>query len=104
MPHTAPPTRADLFAWWGTADDGEPGDVFDLALSVALRTQAQRCQVGPYTPELHAAALRRAARFLAAKGLTLGASDAGDFGTVMIPRWDAEIESYEAAHRVGGFA
>lgn len=104
MAHAAPPTRADLFAWRGVADTGEPGDVYDLALSVALRLQSQRCRTGPYTPELHAAALRRAARFLAAKGLTLGASDAGDFGTMMIPRWDAEIEQYEMAHRFGGFA
>jgi glycosyltransferase A (GT-A) superfamily protein (DUF2064 family) len=100
----APPTRQDLFDWLGTTDPGAPGDVYDLALEQALEGQRARCVIGPYTPALHGAALRRAARFLAAKGMSLGAFDSGDFGTMYLPRWDAQIEELEMHYRRGGFA
>jgi len=102
---TSPPSRADLFAWLGLVDPGgDPGDTYDLALQVAVNQQEQVCLVRPYSAELHAAALRRAARFLAAKGLALGTVDTGDLGTVTLPRWDGQIESLESNWRRGGFA
>lgn len=97
------PTRADLAEWLGVPDQGTPGDLWDLALQVAQEQQTARCVVRPYTPALHAAALRRAARFLAARGFPLGAADSGDL-PMFLPRWDAEIESYEADARLGPFA
>ena len=100
----APPDRARLFDWLGTTDTGQAGDVWDLALETAKGEQAADCSLDPYTPGLHAACLRRAARFAASKGLTLGAFDGGDFGQIYLPRWDTEIERYEAPHRLGGFA
>lgn len=99
----APPDRAALFAWLRRSDDGAPGDVNDLALATALATQAAWCVVDPYTESLHAAALRRAARFLAARGIALGATDT-EYGQYSLRRWDAEIETYEAPRRTGGFA
>jgi hypothetical protein len=99
-----PPTRADLFDWLQMIDTGEPGDLYDLALDVAAQAQRARCQVSPYTPALHAAVLRRAARFLAARGMALGSYDNGDYGQSYIPRWDTEIRDYESLHRFGSFA
>ena len=99
-----PPGRAELFAWLSLTDTGTAGDVYDLALQTALDGQAAVCDVSRYTAGLHAAAMRRAARFLTARGLTLGASDAGEWGQLMIPRWDAEIEAYERPYRIGAFA
>lgn len=99
----APPTRADLAEWLGVPDTGTPGDVWDLALQVAREQQTARCRVQPYTAGLHAAALRRAARVLAARGFALGAVDSGDL-PMFLPRWDAEIEAYEGDHRWGPVA
>lgn len=105
MPFDLLPSRADLFAWLGQADPGTgPGDVYDLALETAVELQEQACMWADYTSTLHAAALRRAARFLAARGLALSRLDQGEFGSVYLPRWDAEIETYEAEFRRGGFA
>ena len=106
-----PPTRADLFDWLGMADPGTTPDEYDLALAVALEQQSARCTWDdgetpdrPYTDGLHHAALRRAAKILAGKGMSLGFADNGDFGTVYLPRWDQLIEESEMDHRVGGFA
>lgn len=99
------PSRSELFEWLGQADPGTgPGDVYDLALETSIELQGQVCVWTDYTSTLHAAALRRAARFLAARGLALSRLDQGEFGSVYLPRWDAEIETYEAEHRIGGFA
>lgn len=98
------PTRADLFAWLGLVDTGTPGDPYDLALSVGLSEQAQRCTWVDYTSELHHAALRRTARVLASKGLALGRLDAGDFGPIPLLRFDQLIEHDEAPYRLGPFA
>ena len=111
MPHTAPPDRAELLAWLGVSPDpGTAPDDYDLALAAALAEQASACiwsdadGVETYTESLHYAALRRAAVKLAAKGMPLGIFDAGDFGSVYLPRWDSEVERAEAQYRVGGFA
>ena len=97
------PTRADLADWLGVPDTGTPGDGWDKALSVAREQQAQRCCMHPYSWGLHAAALRRAARLLAAQGFALGAVDSGDL-PMFLPKYDAEIEAYEADYRLGPIA
>ena len=97
------PTRADLAQWLGVPDPGTPGDAWDIALSAAREQQTARCVMAPYSWSLHAAALRRAARILAAKGFTLGAVDAGDM-PMYLPRWDVEIETYENDARLGPIA
>ena len=104
MPFDTPPTRADLFAWVGGVDVGTPGDVYDLALETAALGQGADCIWELYTADLHAAALRRAARVLAARGLALGRMEGGDFGPAFVPQWDAEIERYEKDYRRGPFA
>lgn len=100
---TALPTRADLFAWVGAVDTGQAGDVYDMALGIAEEKQAAACTWVDYTTSLHGAALRRAARWLAIKGHSLGTISALDMQT-FIPRWDAGIEEAEADYRRGGFA
>ena len=106
-----PPTRADLLDWLGLTEPGTSPDDYDLALAVAMEQQAARCtwDTGesperPYTAGLHHAALRRAAKMLAAKGMSLGVFDSGDYGTQFQPRWDQQIEDSEMDHRTGGFA
>lgn len=97
----SPPSRSDLLEWLGQADPGTgPGDVYDLALETAIELQAVACSVMVYTGALHAAALRRAARFLAARGLALGRLDQGEFGPSFIPQWDAETDAYEGPYRL----
>jgi hypothetical protein len=101
-----PPTSADVLEWLG-AQPGAPApspELVDDALEVALLQQAQVNIVDPYTAALHYAALRRTARILAARPHTLGTVDAGDYGTLRIARWDAEIQSAEADTLRGGFA
>lgn len=102
-PFVGRPSRADLFAWLGQSDMGDPGDEYDLALDVALEQQAVRCDVTWYGPALHGAALRRAARWLAMRGHSLGALGNADL-VAYVPRWDAGIEEAEADYRWGGFA
>jgi hypothetical protein len=66
----------------------------------------------PYTDWLAMALLRRCARAAAARGLPLGtlpiqstgAGDAMNFGALLLPRIDAEIERYEGPTRVIAFA
>lgn len=105
MPFDQPPSRADLMAWLGMVDPGGPGpDEYDLCLAVALEGQAQRCDVTVYGAELHEAALRRAAREISGRGMSLGIYDSPDFGQQYLPRWDALIEAQEMPYRLGGFA
>ena len=104
MAHNLPPNRAELLAWLGVADPGTSPDDYDLALTGALAEQAADCDVTVYSEPLHHAALRRAARILAGKGMSLGVFDQGDFGTSYLPRFDALIDAAEMDHRLGGFA
>lgn len=98
------PTRADLFNWLQLVDTGQAGDEYDMALAVAVEQQKRVCQVYPYSALLHAAALRRAARFLATRGMALGTFDAGDFGQQSIPWKDTEVQALESSYRVEGIA
>ena len=105
MAFDQPPSRAELLAWLGMADPGTgPDDEYDLCLAVALAAQAQRCDVSEYGPELHEAALRRAAREISGRGMSLGIYDSPDFGQQYLPRWDALVEAQEMPYRLGGFA
>lgn len=94
-----PPDRADLLGWLGLSDPGTSPDDYDMALQVALADQAQRCVTDPYAAGLHHAALRRAAKILAGKGMSLGVFDSGDYGRAFLPRWDQLIEDSEADYR-----
>ena len=106
MSITEPPTRADLLAYLKLSDPGGgPDDEYGLAVTIAVAGQQHRCVVDPYDPQLHAAALRRAARWLAARGHALGVVDMGDYaGIARISRWDSEADAYEAPFLRGGFA
>jgi hypothetical protein len=84
-------------------DGGQAGDVYDMALAVALEEQEAACKWTIYTASLHGACLRRAARWLAIRGHSLGTISALDM-QAFIPRWDAGIEEAEANSRRGGFA
>ena len=97
------PTTADLADWLGI-DETTAGSSLSWALDAALEAQDAACWTAPYTRSLHVAALRRAARILASKQAPLGSLDLGDLGATPIPRWDADIETNEAAHRRGSFA
>lgn len=97
-----PPTSADLVAWLGNRADTIPADLLEEALEVALERQAAECVVDPYSASLRYAALRRAARHLAARPHALGTVDSGDFGASRIARWDAEVTTHEAPYLRGG--
>lgn len=97
---TAPPTAADLAAYLRIDDD--TAGLAD-AVAVAVADQAARCDVSDYTAPLREAALRRAARVFTARAQPLGI-ELGDMGAYPLPRWDAEIETHEAAYRLAGFA
>lgn len=99
-----PPGRADLMAWLGLVDPGTSPDEYDLCLAAALGSQAARCDVTVYGPELHEAALRRAARDVAGRGMSLGVYDSPDFGQQYLPRWDSIVQTLEAPYLLGGFA
>lgn len=105
MPFNQPPSRDDLMSWLGLVDPGTgPDDEYDLCLAVAREAQAQRCDVSIYGPELFEAVLRRAARELAGRGMSLGVYDSPDFGQQYLPRWDALVQAQEAPYLIGGFA
>lgn len=95
-----PPTTADLAAYIKTDRVSEA----DLAgaLASALESQAKRCYVDPYNNDLYEAALRRAARILAARGAPLGALDLGPMGSSPLVRYDAVIEELEGPDRKPG--
>ena len=100
-----PPTVDDLVDWLGGAAAVTIDPVVgQLAIDRATSEQAQTCVVDPYTVSLRGAALRRAARVLAARRAPLGALDLGDLGGGFLPRWDQEIETAEASRRMGAFA
>jgi hypothetical protein len=98
-----PPTRVDLFAWLEQVDAGEPGDVYDMALAIALEQQQSRCQWDTYSVSLHGAALRRAARWLALRGHALGALSNDDM-LGFVPRWDVGVTAGEANYVLGAWA
>jgi hypothetical protein len=92
------PTVADLAEYLGIEVADEPG--LESAVAYAVAAQATLCDVTTYTEALHYAALRRGARWLAARGAPLGVA-AGEYGAAPLYRWDAEIEAAEAPYRVG---
>jgi len=95
-----PPTTVDLAKYIKT--DRVSEDDLGAALSSALGAQAKRCYVDYYSPELFEAALRRAARILAARGAPLGALDLGPMGSSPLVRFDAVIEELEGPDRKPG--
>jgi hypothetical protein len=101
----ARPTTDDVVAWLGGQGVvGVDPAIIGLALDAALDEQAALCDTSRYTASLHQAALRRTARKLTARGAPLGTMDLGEFGTMILPRYDADIAQAEAAYRVGEFA
>lgn len=101
---TVTPPDVDAVLEWLGASGAPPSQALVAdALAVALLEQSQVNVIDPYTEALRYAALRRTARILAARPHTLGTIDAGDFGTLRLSRWDAEIQSAEAATLRGAF-
>lgn len=102
-----PPTAADVARYMGmtvpVAGSPEEQALAD-ALHSGLRAQAKRCDTTDYGLDLAYAALRRAARTVAARSAPLGVVDLGELATTRIPAWDAEIESLEAPYRLGPIA
>jgi hypothetical protein len=70
-----------------------------LILAGELSAQAQLCVVEPWPAELTPAIYRRVGRAIAATGAPLGVVSGNDFGSAVLPRWDAEIERYERPYR-----
>lgn len=98
---TARPSAADVAAYLDI-DPATPG--IEVCLSAALEQQESVCDTSRYTDSLALAAIRRTARAMAARSAPGGFVQLGDFGSAPLPRWDAEIERYEADYRHGGFA
>jgi hypothetical protein len=97
------PTVEDLLVWM-QLDPGYEPPLAAEALAAALDLQRARCEVVPYTMDLREAALRRAAKILVARSAPLGQIDAGDFGQMFVPRWDALTEDLETNAKMGGIA
>jgi hypothetical protein len=118
-----PPNVADVRAWTGVA----PGDLSDEQIQLILDAETALQYAYCYWPQpfdgvipdgeipdaLAQAILRRCARAFAARGVPLGSLPAiasglgaeyGLPGAGLLPRYDAEIERYEAPYRVAGIA
>lgn len=95
------PTSADVIAYMGVSPAQTPTDQVDEALEAQLEAQQRTCDVTAYGADLRRAAIRRAARSLAARSVPLGIlSDLGEFGgAAQLRAWDAEIEQLEAPYR-----
>lgn len=117
------PTVADVREWTGVA----PGDITDDQIQLVLDSEtslqfAYCFWPQPFDPPLadgeipyaiSQARLRRCARSFAARGVPLGSlpviasglgAEYGLPGAGLLPRYDAEIERYEAPYRVAGIA
>ena len=98
------PDVSDLREYLGLENNPYPDEQLGSALDAALEMQRDRCVWDLYEAPLYEAALRRAARILAARGAPLGMMDLGEFGSTPLVRWDTQIEELEAEYRRGGFA
>jgi hypothetical protein len=104
------PAIEEVRAWLRVS----PADFDDVQLErvyfAELGLQARYNVVEPYTDELALAFMRRCARAAAARGAPLGTLPIqmtgypDQYGALIIPRLDAEIERYEAPFRIIAFA
>jgi hypothetical protein len=100
------PSIEEVRAWLRVS----PADFDDLQLERVyygeLGLQAKFNDVDPYTDELALAFMRRCARTAAARGAPLGTLPLqmtgypDQYGALVIPRLDAEIERFEAPTRI----
>ena len=91
------PTLADLRGYLTTsADDATLLD----ALAAETAAQAARRRVTPFTADLRQALMRRVARNLAARSITVATFSAFEGGStvVRVPAMDVEIQRFEAPY------
>ena len=101
-----PPDLGEVREWIGVPRVELPDHMLADVLAGERQVQADFCSTDPYDAGLRMAMFRRCARAAASRGLPLGTlpvqmtgyPDA--YGSMVIPRLDAEIERYEAARRV----
>jgi hypothetical protein len=86
-------------AWLSLPTSSITDPQLELLLEVEEAAQAALCTIDPWSPPLTQALYRRCGRAVAATGAPLGIVDGGEYGTATVPRWDAEIERYEAPFR-----
>lgn len=110
------PGLDEVRAWLDIAAVDLPDDQLARIYESESMIQAQFCDVPAdwhtwdFPAPLAQALLRRCARVAAARGLPLGslpaqmAGDGAQYGAQLLPRFDAEIERYEAAYKIVGLA
>lgn len=99
------PDVDEVRAWLGISQDTSDDDLADI-IAGELASQARRCRVpaawpadpDAYPPDLRLAVFRRCARAAAARNIPLGLVT-DEYGQSRLPRWDAEVERYEAPLR-----
>ena len=96
-----PPTPAEV-AGYMQIDESTP--LLAAACATAVAMQASVVDTTDYPDPLHYAALRRAARWMAARSSPLGMIDLGDLGAMHVPQWDAEIQAAERPYLLETFA
>jgi len=100
--------------WTGTTSMDISDDQLQLVIDTEVAIQEAYCYWDGDLPEpLAQALLRRCARSVAARGVPLGSlptvsaglgAEYGLPGAGLLPRYDAEIERFEAPWRVAGVA
>lgn len=111
---TPPPegTLLDEIRTW-ISPSSVPDGMLTSTVAAEVEAQERICAwpgrtatpAAPRPVALDQALKRRVARALAARGVTLGViSTDSDLGAARLPRWDAEIERYEAPYRVVAIA
>lgn len=98
------PTVEDIRAWCEIGPAITDGQ---LSAVLAAETELQAARLNPrpdnYPTEMPSslaqALLRRCARELAARGVPLGVTGADEYGPVVLPSFDTEIERLEAPWR-----
>jgi|SRR5215467_10814206 len=118
-----PPTVQDIRDWTGATTPDISDEQLQLILDAESTLQVAYClwpnwldvnlPADEIPDAIAQALLRRCARALAARGVPLGSlpsvasglgAEYGLPGAGLLPRYDAEIERYEAPYRVAGIA
>lgn len=99
------PTVAEVRAWCGVAVNVLADEALTIVIDAETELQAARvCGLPDTYPaelpsSLYQALMRRIARQLAARGVPLGVTGADEYGPVVLPSYDTEIERLEAPWR-----
>lgn len=102
LPINRPPTTAEVREWLGDGVlTGYTEPQIEVVVAAETASQADVCNVSPWTPDLTQALYRRVARHINATSVPLGILGAdSDAGSAALPRYDVEIERLERPHRL----